>query len=174
MKINWTLIVGLAGLVLSGGVGYGAWTAGYAIGKQSAVDVQREFFQARVGQPGQFGPGGNATQGQRGAAQTDPTGQTTQTDPAGQTGQAGRGQLGRLAAAGIVKSVTGNKIEVTMPNGTVVTVNIDSQTQIIKTVTGQASDIQAGMRVNVTSDQTGNNVTGRLITVQAAGTPQSP
>ena len=64
---------------------------------------------------------------------------------------------------GIVKSVKGNTLEVTAQNGSVVTVSIDAQTQIQKTVSGAATDIAVGARITVLSDQTGANVTARII-----------
>lgn len=158
MKINWTIIVSLVAIVLIGATGFVAYSAGYSAGNQSAVNVQREFFQNRFGQPGQGGQGNPNAQGQGN----------------NQTPQAGRGNFGRPVAAGTVKSVQGNTIVVTEQNGTAVTVTVDGQTQIIKTVSGQVADIQPGMRVNVTSDQaaTGSNpVTARLITVQNQNVP---
>lgn len=156
MKINWTIIVALVGLVLIGATGFVAYSAGYGAGNQAAVNVQREFFQNRFGQPGQGGQGNATTPGNNPNA------------------QGGRANAGRPVAAGTVKSVQGNSIVVTEQNGTTVTVTVDTQTQIIKTVTAQTTDIQLGARVIVTSDQatTGSNpVSARLITIQGQGTP---
>ena len=162
MKINWTIIVSLVAVVLIGATGFVAYDTGYKAGNQSAVSVQREFFQNRVGQQGQGGQGNPNAQGN---------------SPAGQNAQGGRANIGRPVAAGTVKSVQGNTIVVTEQNGTAVTVMVDAQTQIIKSVTAQISDIQTGARVIVTSDQastSGTPVNARLITIQGAGVPQTP
>jgi len=158
MKINWTIIVALVAVVLIGATGFVAYNTGYSAGNQAAVNVQREFFQNRLGQQGQGGQANPNAQGN---------------NPNAQNNQGGRGNVGRPVAAGTVKSVQGNTVVVTEQNGTAVTVMIDSQTQIIKTVAGQSSDIQAGSRVIVTSDQTGATtpVNARLITIQGQGTP---
>ncbi len=143
-------------LLIVGGV---AFAAGSQYGKTQAQNVRNEFLQGRFGNQGQ---GGQPGQGQLG--QNDQTGQ------GGRGGQAG--QFGRIAAAGTVKSVDGNKITVTMQNGNTVTVTLDQQTRITKTITGTSSDIQAGVRVVVTSDQTGANVTARAITIEPAQATQ--
>ena len=154
MKINWTVVVSIVALVLVVAVGIVTYNLGYTAGNQAAVNIRAEFFQARLGN------------------QAQNTG--TDTAPAGTTGQSGAqgqraAQFGRLAAAGTVKSVQGNKIEVTTQNGNVVTVTVDQQTQFIKTVVGLVSDLQPGTRIQVMSDQTGSAVNARLITIQAAG-----
>ena len=167
MKINWTIIVGLIGLVLIGATGFVAYSTGYSAGNQAAVNVQREFFQNRAGpQGGQFG--------QNAQGQGFGNNSNAQGTPNAQNAQGGRGNLGRPIAAGTVKSGQGNTVVVTEQNGTAITVTVDAQTQIIKTVSGQVADIQPGMRVNVTGDQaaTGSNpVTARLITVQSQNVP---
>ena len=162
MKVNWTIIVAVLGLVLTGTTGFVAYNAGFASGQQNAQSVQREFFANRQGGQGQFGQGNPNAQAQG----NNPNAQ------GGQNGQSARGNFGRPVAAGTVKSIQGNTLVVTEQNGTAVTVTIDAQTQIIKTVAGQASDIQPGMRIQVTSDQTATGsapVSARLITIQAAG-----
>lgn len=153
------ILIALGVLVLLGLVGGVAFAAGSEYGKTQAQNVRNEFLQSRFGNQGQ---GGQQGQGQPG--QNDPTGQ------GGRGGQAG--QFGRIAAAGTVKSVDGNKITITMQNGNTVTVTMDQQTRVTKTVTGTSSDIQAGVRVVVTSDQTGSNVTARGITIEPAQATQ--
>jgi hypothetical protein len=59
-----------------------------------------------------------------------------------------------------------------MQNGNTVTVTMDQQTRIVKTVTATTTDIQAGVRVIVASDQTGNNVTARSISIEPAQASQ--
>lgn len=147
------ILVTVGVLVLLLVVGGVAFAAGSEYGKTQAQNVRNEFLQSRFGNQGQ-----NSQPGQGQPGQNDQTGQ------GGRGGQAG--QFGRIAAAGTVKSVDGNKITITMQNGNTVTVNIDQQTRVTKTVTGTATDIQAGVRVVVTSDQTGNNVTARAITIE--------
>ena len=72
----------------------------------------------------------------------------------GQNGQNGQGgQFGRPSAF-----------------GTMVTVTVDAQTAIQKTVSGTASDLQPGERVTVTSDQTGSSIVARSIQLRPATT----
>lgn len=138
---NKILIAGVAALVIV--VGAGSFFAGSAYGQQQAQNIRLEFFRDRLAPA--------VTQG-------DPT--------QGQQGQQGlRSQAGRVAATGTVKSVQGNKIEVTTRNGAV-TVTVDSQTQIIKTVAATIADIQPNQNITIMSDQTGNNVTARVITIR--------
>lgn len=92
-------------------------------------------------------------------------GQAGQNDQTSLSGRGG-GQFGRIAATGTVKSVDGNKITVTTQNGNTVTVTVDSQTRIVKTVSATSSDLQAGVRIIVTSDQTGSSVTARSISIE--------
>ncbi len=144
------ILVAVGVLVMLLVVGGVAFAAGSEYGKTQAQNIRTEFLQSRFGNQGQ---GGQPGQGQQG--QSD------------QTGQAGRaGQFARAAVAGTVKSVDGNKITVTMQNGNAVTVTVDQQTRIVKTVSATATEIQAGVRVLVTSDQTGSNVTARAITIE--------
>ncbi len=135
---NKILIAAAAALVLV--VGVASFFAGSAYGQQQAQNIRFEFFRDRLAPA---------------AAQGDPT--------QGQPGQ--RGQAGRVAAAGTVKSVQGNKIEVSTRNG-VVTVTVDSQTQILKTVTTTLADIQPNQNITVMSDQTGSSVTARVVMIR--------
>lgn len=159
MKLNSTVIVSIVALVLVVVVGLATYNVGYAAGNQAAQTTRAEFFANRAGGQGALG-------GQ--------TGQNAQGQGNNQNGQNARGNFGRPVATGTVKSVQGNTLVVSEQNGNLVTVTIDPQTQIIKTVTGQSSDLQTGSRVLVTSDQTGSAVTARLITIQGQGAPQTP
>ncbi len=143
-------LVAVGVLVLLLVVGGVAFAAGSEYGKTQAQNIRNEFLQQRFGNQGQGGQFGQNQSGQN--------------DQTGQTGRAG--QFGRIAAAGTVKSVDGNKITVTMQNGNTVTVTLDNQTRIMKTVTATTSDLQAGVRVLVTSDQAGSNITARQISIE--------
>jgi hypothetical protein len=145
------IIVGV--LVLLAVVGGVAFAAGSEYGKTQAQNIRAEFLQQRSGSQGQGAPFVQGGQGQPG--QSD------------QTGQGGRaGQFARLAAVGTVKSVDGNKITVTMQNGNTVTVTLDQETRIVKSVAATATDLQPGVRITVTGDQSGNNVTARSISIE--------
>jgi hypothetical protein len=126
--------------------GVGAFFVGDNYGQQQAQNIRNDFLRAR--------------QGGTGAASGVPS-------QPGQTGQQA-GQVGRPAAFGTVKSVTGNTLVVTQQDGTTVTVTVDQQTAIQKTVIGTIADIQPGERVTVSSDQTGSNVTARSIQLRPA------
>ncbi len=129
-------------------VGAGSFFAGSAYGQQQAQNVRNDFFRARQGGTG--GPNGAQPQN-------------------GQNAQGGQnGQFGRPAAFGTIKSVNGNTMVVTQQDGSTVTVTLDSQTQIIKTVNGTTSDLQAGDRVTVMSDQTTGNIVARSIQLRPA------
>ena len=137
-----TVLVAVIVVVLLAVVGVGAFFAGSNYGQAQAQNVRAEFFQTR-----QAGQGANTQQG-----------------PAGVQGQFGRG-----AATGTVKSVQGNTFQVTQRDGTTVTVTMDAQTQIQKTVAGTAADIKPGENITVLSDQTGTNITARTIQIRPAG-----
>jgi hypothetical protein len=122
-------------------IGVGAFFVGDNYGQQQAQNIRNDFLRARQGGTG----APNGTPGQF-----------------GQNGQQA-GQGGRPVAAGTVKSVTGNTLAVTQQDGTTVTVTVDSQTAIQKTVSGTITDIQPGERITVLSDQTGSNITARSI-----------
>jgi hypothetical protein len=147
--------VALAALVvvLIAGVGVGAFFAGNAYGQQQANNVRADFFRNRqggAGAPGQF----------------------SQTGPNGQGGQ--NAQFARPAATGTIKSVNGNLVQISEPDGSTVTVTLDSQTIIQKTVTGTPSDLQPGERITVLSDQTaasGANITARMIQLRGNAQP---
>ena len=174
-KKNTLVAAGLIVLMLV--VGGLAFAAGAAYGNTQAQNIRAEFFQNRPAQ-GQGGAQGQFAQGQSGQQRQGQPGQSDQADQSGRGGQLaqgqaqGPGQFGRIAATGIVKSVQGNKIELTMQNGNTVTVMVDTQTQINKTTSGSISDIQTGSRIIVMSDQTGNNVTARSISIQPQQTSQ--
>lgn len=119
-------------MTVSGGVGFYFGTDN---GLKQAQNIRAEFFQQRTGSA---------------QAQDTPSGDTTQ--PGQRTG--GQGQVaalgGRPTANGAIKSVEGNKIAITQPDGSTVTVTVDDKTTIQKQVNGSVTDLQAGMRVIVT------------------------
>lgn len=140
-----TVLVAVVVLVLLAIVGVGAFFAGSAYGQSQAQNTRAEFFRERLAPAGGQG---NMTQ-------------------MGQQGQ--RTESGRIAANGTVKSVQGNTLQVTAQDGSTVTVTVDAQTVIQKTITGTAADLQPGLRVTVMSDQTGNNVAARVIQIRPGG-----
>ncbi|MBI4787979.1 MAG: hypothetical protein HY782_13155 [Chloroflexi bacterium] len=140
------LVAGIV-VVLLVAVGVGAFLAGSNYGQAQAQNIRAEFFTSR-----QQAQGGAIQPGQGGGPAM-----------AGMQGQFGRGLIGT------VKSVDGNKIQLTQRDGSVVTVTMDSQTQIQKTMAGAAADIKTGENITVLSDQTGSDVTARTIQIRAAG-----
>lgn len=138
-----TAVIAAIVVVLIAVVGGGAFFAGSAYGQQQANNTRAEFFNARGG-----GAGGQFAQ----------NGQNAQGAP----------QFGRPAANGTVKSISGNTLVVTQRDGSTVTVTLNSQTQIIKTVSGATSDLQPGENITVMSDQTSGNIVARTIQLRAA------
>ena len=134
-----TAVIAAIVVLLIAVVGVGAFFAGSAYGQQQAQNTRAEFLNARQG----GGAGGQFAQN-------------------GQNGQGGQ-QFGRPAATGTVKSISGNALVVTQQDGSTVTVTLDSQTQIIKTVNGTPSDLLPGERITVMSDQTTGNIIARTI-----------
>ncbi|MDE3091460.1 MAG: hypothetical protein KGJ80_18995 [Chloroflexota bacterium] len=133
-----TLYVVIGALVLVMVAGGGGFFAGTSYGQAQAQNIRADFFRQRSGN------------------QANASGQGSQ---AGQFG-------GRPAAVGTLKSVQGDTITVTQNDGTIVTVNVNAQTVIQKTVTGTLGDLQAGERVTVLSDQTGSNVTAQTVQIR--------
>jgi hypothetical protein len=131
-------LIAIVVVVLVAVAGVGGFFAGNSFGPNAqAQNIQREFFQQRSGNGA---PGG------------------------AQNGQSAQTRGNRPAANGTVKSVQGNTIQLTMQDGSVVTVNTDAQTVIQKTVTGAVSDIQPGQRITVFSSQvTGTPVPGTAV-----------
>jgi hypothetical protein len=143
-KMKTPIIVAIV-VVLIAVVGVGAFFAGSSYGQQQAQNTRAEFFNARQG----GGAGGQNSQN-------------------GQGGQ----QFGRPAATGTVKSISGNALVVTQQDGSTVTVTLDSQTQIIKTVNGTTTDLQPGERITVMSDQTTGNIIARTIQLRPTSQTQ--
>ncbi len=129
-------------------VGVGAYMYGMNIGLTQATNIRTEFFQSRSASSAQ----GDTTQAQ-----------------IGQQGQRAGGTAARNTTTGTVKGVQGNSIQVTLRDGSTVTVNVDAQTVIQQTVASTLSDIKSGENITVLSDQTGSTITARTIQVRPAG-----
>jgi hypothetical protein len=138
-------LIAIVVVVLVAVAGVGGFFAGNSFGPNAqAQNIQREFFQQRLGQ----GAPGGAQNGQ-----------------SAQGAQAGR----RPVASGTVKSVQGNTIQVTLQDGSTVTVNADAKTIVQKTVVGTIADVQPGERVSVSGDESGSTVTATQISIQPSG-----
>jgi hypothetical protein len=147
-----TFLAAVIAIVVVAVVGVGAFFAGTSYGEAQAQNTRTEFFRNRQGGTG--GQGSALNQGGQG----------------GQSGQNGQNNpFGRAAAFGTVKSVSGNTIQLSQQDGSTVSVTVDSQTTIQKTVSGAVGDIQPGERLTVFSDQTGSNITARAIQVRPSG-----
>ncbi|MCL5950358.1 MAG: DUF5666 domain-containing protein [Chloroflexi bacterium] len=139
-----TVVIAVLVVIVVVIVGVGAFLAGSSYGQAQAQNVRSQFFASRQ----------NANGGQFGQP--------------GQAGQRGQGNFagGRPVAAGTVKSVQGDTIEVTEQNGNTVTVTVNGQTSIEKTVNGTKADLTPGTRVTVMGSQNGSNDTATLIQVR--------
>ncbi len=144
-----TAIVAILVVVLLIVVGALAYNEGQAAGLTEATNIRTQFLQSRGGTTG------GATQ-QGGAAQQGGS---------SQQGQAARSQASRPIATGVVKSVSGDMLELTQQDGTTVTVTFSSQTVIQKTVTGTANDLQIGQRVSIQGSQTNTGDTATVIQI---------
>ncbi len=143
-------LIAIVVVVLVVVAGVGGFFAGNSFGPNAqAQNVQREFFQQRFGQGAPNGA---------------------------QNGQGAPPRGNRPAEAGTVKSVQGNTIQLSMQNGSVVTVNTDAQTVIQKTVTGAVTDIQPGQRITVfSSPSNGNPAPGTaVLATQISILPSGP
>ncbi len=144
-----TFLAAVIVVVVIAVVGVGAFFAGTSYGEAQAQITRSEFFRSRQG--GNGGQGGALNQ-------------------SGQNGQNGQNNpVGRAPTIGTVKSVSGNTIQLSQQDGSTVSVTVDAQTTIQKTVRGTVGDIQPGERLSVFSDQTGSTITARSIQVRPAG-----
>ncbi len=130
-----TALLGVAVVILmaiAGGAGY-YW--GDQNGFTRAQNIRTEFINQRFG------------------AQVQSAGIDSSQLAAGQQRGGGQGAApfaGRPTAGGTVKSIEGNKITVTQPDGSTVSVTVDDKTIIQKQVAGAIADVQVGMRITVT------------------------
>ncbi len=147
MRRVWYLVAIMALMAVVGGI------VGCSSDAES-VPAQGQNPQGAAGQPpvqGQGGPQGTSNAGQPG-------------QNAGQTGgPAGAG------VSGTVKSVSGNTIQLTAQDGSAVTVKTDDKTGFQKTVAGTSADIQTGVRLAVTGDQSSGTITAKTIQIMPAG-----
>ncbi len=143
------LIVALF-IVVVAAVGFGAYQVGQQTGLTEATNIRSEFFASRTGSAA------NPQGAQGGAAQT------------GQGSQSGtnvRSQATRPVAAGTIKSIQGEIMEVTQQDGTTVTVALSAQTQIQKITAGATADLQVGERVSIQGVQATGQVNAQVIQI---------
>ena len=128
------LIALVVAIVVGGAAAYGGYKMGDTAGFERANQVRQQFAQTRQN-----------------------TGQGTQNQPGGFGGQAAahRG----LELQGVVKSVDGNKVTVTIGQRDV-TVTLTDKTQVLKSVAGARTDLAAGARVMVAPETTGSGAGG--------------
>ncbi len=193
-RVRWILLAVLITVVAAGASGFVAYGQGKEAGITEGVAMRNSFLQQRGeattgaaaaqsganpgqsagGATGQFARGQGAAAGQgQGTTVQGNGGAGTQGAAAGQ-GQGATAGQGRAAAggnftAGQVKSVNGSEIEVTTQTETVV-VKLTAQTQITKSVSGAASDIQLGERIVVQGNKgTDGTVEARTIQLGQLG-----
>jgi hypothetical protein len=145
------LLVALGILVLLIVVGAGAYMTGRNAGLTEQVNIRTEFFQQRIGSQSTV-PGGSA------AATNDPA-------------QATRNLQGRQLAAGTVKSVQGNVVQVTLRDDSTTSVTLNDKMSVTKTMTGTLADIQPGWTI-VVFEATGSGGTQRIMLTQELGQGQ--
>lgn len=140
-------------LVLLIVVGAGAYIAGRNAGLTEQLNIRTEFFQQRAGNPS----GAPSAPGTFGSDTT----------------QAARTAQGRQLAAGVVKSVQGNVIQVTQRDGSTTSITLDDKTtSVTKTIAGTLADIQPGWTI-IVSEQTGTGGTiHRVLLTQELGQGQ--
>jgi hypothetical protein len=131
-SLKWIALAGLIVVMVAGATGAAAYNAGKQAGVTEGLAARNNFFQARGGAGAPGGQGGAAG----GAAAQ---------------GNGARGAQGGAAgnfAAGQVKSITGNDLEISTATD-VTKVKLTDSTQISKTVSGTPSDIKTGERIVV-------------------------
>jgi hypothetical protein len=149
------VLLALGVLVLLIGAGVGGFVFGRNAGLTEQLNIRTEFFQQRAGTqggaPSATGAGSDTTQGARAAAQ------------------------GRQLAAGVVKSVQGNVIQITLRDGSTTSITLDDKTNVTKTTSGTLADIQPGWTILV-SEQAGPGgaTTQRVVLTQELGQGQGP
>ncbi|MBI5650288.1 MAG: hypothetical protein HZC40_07580 [Chloroflexi bacterium] len=142
-------------IIASAATAVAGYYYGFDQGQTQATNIRTEFFTQR----------GATTSGTPSASSSNAT------PDASQGGQPGQGQqrnpAGQLAAQrgviGVVKSVQGNTMQVTLANGNTVSVTLDAQTTIQKLGAGTQADLQAGQRVTVQGDQSGGAMVARTV-----------
>ena len=127
------LIALVVAIVVGGAAAYGGYKMGDTAGFERANLVRQQFAQTRQG--------GQAGQGQGG------------------TGGLGAGGNRAFELQGVVKSVDGNTMTVTIAQRDV-TVTLTGKTQFLKSVAGARTDLAAGARVMITPETTGGGNSG--------------
>jgi hypothetical protein len=135
-SLKWIALAALVVVVVAGAVGYWQYGQGKQAGITEGLAARDRFFQDRLA-------GAAAGAAQAGGAAAG---------AAAQAGGARNAQGGAAAAgnfaAGQVKSINGNDLEISTATE-VTKVKLTDKTQIQKTVSGTPSDIKAGERVVV-------------------------
>lgn len=124
------VLLALGVLVLLIAVGVGAFMYGRNAGLTEQVTIRTDFIQQRASAPS-------------GAGTTNPA-----------SGDAARNPQGRQLAAGVVKSVQGNVVQITQRDGSTSSFTLDDKTLVTKTIAGTSADIQPGWTI-IVSEQTG-------------------
>ena len=124
-----TILIVLIAVVVAAAAGLGGYRMGDSAGFERANAVRQEFFQQRQTAAGQ---------GQLGSL--------------GSGGGQGRG----AGVSGVIKSVDGDTMTVTLGNRDV-KVGLTDKTQILKATPGARSELAVGARVMITADATGGN-----------------
>ena len=136
------LIALVVAIVVGGAAGFGGYKLGDGAGFERANQVRQQFAQQRqTGQSGGANSGGAGAQG--GFAGTG--------GGAGAQGGAGRGIV---AVQGVIKSIEGDNVTVTVGNRDV-TVKLSDKTQVSKAASGGRADLVTGARVMVTPEGSG-------------------
>ena len=130
-SLKWIALAALIVVLVAGASSAAAYNMGKQAGVTEGLAARNNFFQARGG--------GTGAQGGQGAA-------------AGGAGAQGNGARGGQGAgnfaAGQVKSISGNDLEISTATD-VTKVKLTDKTQIQKTVSGAPNDITTGERVVV-------------------------
>ena len=121
-----TILIALIVIVVAAATGYGGYRMGDSAGFERANQVRQQFFQQRQATGGQGQPGGSGGGGQ------------------------GRG----AGISGVIKSVDGDTMTVTLGNRDV-KVELTDKTQILKSTSSTRSELAAGTRVMITAESGG-------------------
>jgi hypothetical protein len=111
-----------------------------------------------------FTPGAQSPPGDQNG---NPGGPNQPGGPGGNPGENGNGMFSRTI--GTLESVNGNTLVVTVMQGSQVTVSVNDQTVINRTVAGTTADLQSGVFVTVTGKAADNgDVTAESISIRSA------
>ena len=132
------LIALVVAIVVGGAAGFGGYKMGDSAGFERANQVRQQFFQQRQT------AGGQGQQGSLGS---------------------GSGQGRGVGISGVIKSVDGNTLTVTIGQRDV-QVELRDSTQVLKSTPGTRSELAAGTRVMITAE--GGSSSGSSDTFNAA------